>query len=178
MTIFKIFMKLNQKRAFNPIVQGFGILLILIAFLFIYNHQFFILLTLLLSPLIYLGLWINFSSVALFKNSNNELIRTLGFPPLIIKKKIDLTQYDCILIKSEKVSYTTKNSASATPFFVIEKTKDEYTALYLKHNRKYEFNLMIKSSKIDILNFIKNELNSHNLPIFYGVLKKGHEIKL
>jgi hypothetical protein len=171
-------MTLSQKKAFNPIVQGFGIMLILIAFLFIYASHFSILKALLLSPLICFGLWINFSSVHLFKNSNNELIRTLGVFPLIIRKKIDLTKYDCILIKSEKVSYSAKNTALATPFFGVEKVKDEYTALYLKYNRKYDFNLMIKSSKIDIVKFIKTELTPHNLPVFNGVLKKGHEIKL
>lgn len=129
-------------------------------------------------PLIYLGLWINFSSVNLSKNNQNQLVRTIGFPPLLLKKEIDLTQYDCMLIKFEKVSYSSKNWIIATPFLGTEKIKDQYTALYLKYNRKYDFDLLIKSSKPEIIEFVKIELLEYNLPIFEGALKKGQELKL
>jgi len=175
-------MKLNQKKAFNPIAQGYGTALIIIGLAFlnllIYSGYYPLVGFIILTLLIYLGLWINFSSVQLYRNSKNELIRTYGMSPLIIKNKIKLSKYDCILIKSEKVSYSAKSTLIGSGTAAISKYSENYIGLYLKYNRKYDFNLMIKSSKREIIEFIKSELMDYNLPIFEGALKKGQELKL
>lgn len=169
-------MVLKQKRAFNPLVQGFGLMFIFIYGILNYYHNFSIITVLLFLPLVYVGLWINFSSIKLYVNENGVLIRETGFFPIRFKFVVYINEFDCILIKAEKVSFSTKFAGPPIVILGSNPVYDNYTGLFFKLNKKYDFDLIIKANKKDILKFIETQLHIYNLPVFDGVIKKERQV--
>ena len=165
-------MKYKQGRSFPPTAQGAGLIFILISvLLYLIFDQY---LALLIS---YISIWIMFSHTTIdtSKIKDGIILRKFGLFPLIFTRKIKLENFDAGIIKVEKVRYRTTQGNGA---FVIssQDTHDAFMALSLKIKGKYQYEILFKGNRKEIMQFISVNLSSTKMRFFNGVLKKEHEI--
>jgi hypothetical protein len=167
-------MKYAQGRSFPPTAQGAGLIFVLISILLflIFDQKMSLLIS-------YLSVWIMFSKTTIDTSRINEgiILRKFGLFPCLFHRKVKLQNYDAGLIKIERVRYRTTQSIGVV-ILSSQDTHDAFMALSLKIKGKYEFEVLFKGSRAEIMDFIRVNLASTHLRFFNGVLMKEHEINI
>jgi len=165
----------NQGRSFPPSAQGAGLIFIAIGILlFLVNsHNYFMLL------FAYVSIWIMFSktSIDTDKVKDGYLMRRFGFFPFIFSRKIKFADFDAGVVKVDRVVYRTTQSVGVV-ILSSQDNADEYVALSFKYKNQYEFEVVYKGTKKEIMTFIRTNLKDTNLTFFDGVVKRGYELTL
>lgn len=165
----------KQGRSFPPSAHGVGLIFLFMAIFLVYvvelNYWFL--------SFGYVSVWIMFSRTHIDTTNVEDglIIKKYGFFPIKFKDKIYLNDYDVGVVKKIRVKYKTTQS---TGFIVLssQNNSDSYLALQLKKKGKNEYETLFKGSKIEIENFIKENLKDINLKFYQGVVRKGYEITI
>ncbi len=165
----------QQGRSFPPTAHGVGLIFILLSVLFFFifpgHYELFL--------IAYPSFWIMFSTTTVNTDQIKEglLFKRYGFFPFFFTRKIYLQNYDVGLIKVERVRYRTTQS---TGVFVLssQDTHDSFMALSLKLKGKYEYEVVFKGTRDEIMDFIRTNLSQTELRFFNGALQKDLEIKI